>query len=132
MPNMADIAVLKADGSTSVTYTAITPAGADQPAVWRNKAVGSAMSHNPELRLHSRDGNGGKSRVMRGTYVYPSIATNTTTGVTSVVQKAGGAVDLTMPKDMTAADIAEFSAQFANLLDAALIQSSIKDGFAPT
>ncbi len=133
MPAIADIVVKKNDGTTNITWVAQTPSSGDGvPAVWRSTTVGSAPSHAPELRLSSRDGDKGKKRAMRGTIVYPQISTNSTTGVTSVVQKASLAMDLSFSKDMAQGDINEFVAQAGNLIVSALVQACLKAGYSAT
>lgn len=132
MPQMANITVKKNDGTTDITYTAMTPSGGDGvPAVWRATSVGSASAHHPELRLVSKEQSRGSKRHVRATYVYPETATNSTTGVTSVVDRAIGSADFTLPKGMAQVAINEFAAQFANLLASALAKDSVKSGFAP-
>jgi hypothetical protein len=132
MPQIANITVKKNDGTTDVTYTYKSPSAGDGvPAIWRNDAIGTAAQHRPELRLTSRDANSGKDRHMRSTFVWPQIATDSTTSLVSVVNRALGSGDWTMPKGMPAADINEMVAQYANLLASALIKASCQDGFAP-
>lgn len=133
MPAMADLVVKAANGTTDVTYKAKSPsAGNNVPAIWRNEAVGVAPVHMPELRLAFRDSPNGAERRGRATFVYPQIATDSTTSLTSVVNKALAGVDFTLPKGMKATDVTEFGAQFGNLFAAALIKSSVADGYAPT
>ncbi|UHM27614.1 MAG: hypothetical protein FLV1_gp2 [Fushun levivirus 1] len=133
MPSMADIVVKAANGTTDVTYTAKSPsAGNGVPAIWRNQSVGSAPSHMPELRLAFRDSPNGAERRGRATFVYPQIATDTTTSLVSVVNKAIAGMDITLPKGMSSAAAAEFGAQLGNLLATALIKSCNSDGYAPT
>lgn len=131
MPQMADITVKKNDDTTNVVYTSKAPAAGDNtPAIWRNETVGTAAAHRPELRLSSKDGGDGKSRKMRSTFAWPQIATNSTTGIVSVVEKSSFATDFTLSKTMTQADINECVSQYANLLASALIKQCLKDGFA--
>jgi len=132
MPTAANITVKAANGTTDIVYKIKSPSAGDTvPAIWRNDAIGSAAVHRPEFRLTTRDANGGKDRHARATYVYPQIATDTTTSLVSVVSKALGSGDWTLPKGMSSADINEMVAQYANLLASALIKSSVSDGFAP-
>jgi len=131
MPAIANITVKKNDGVTDITYTAQTPSSGDNSAaVWRSTTVGTAPAHQPELRLASREAKQGGSRALRSTFMYPQIATNTTTGVTSVIDKAMASTDWTIPKGMSQTDINEFAAQYANLLAAALIKSCVQAGFS--
>jgi hypothetical protein len=133
MPQAANITVKKADGTTDIVYTTIGPAAGDgSPAIWRSNSVGTAVAHRPELRLTAREGASGAERKLRATYVYPMIAANTATGITSVVQKATMTCEWIMSKNMTAADVSEAVAQYANLLASALIKACVNDGVSAT
>lgn len=131
MPSIANVTVKKNDGVTDIVYTVKSPAAGDTvPAIWRADSVGTAPSHQPEFRLTAREASKGAARALRSTFVYPQIATNTTTSVTSVVNKAMAATDWTCPKGMSAADINEFASQYANLLASAIVKSCVKDGYS--
>jgi len=130
---MADITVKKNDGVTNITYTAKVPAGGDgTAAIWRSESVGTAPAHFPELRFSARDVRKGLARAPRTTFVYPMTSTNSTTGVTSVVDKIRIGSDWDIPKNVTQAAIDEAVSQYANLLAAALTVSCLKAGYAPT
>lgn len=133
MPNLADIVVKKNDGTTNITFVGLVPSsGNDVPAIWKSTSVGSAPAHQPEFRLLSKDADNGGKRAMRATYVYPQISTNTTTGVTSVVDSIFATADFKIPKSMAQVDINEAAAQFGGLMASALIQAALKAGYAPT
>lgn len=133
MPQMANITIKKNDGKTDVTYTAVVPSAGDgSPAVWKSQTVGSAIAHQPELRLSSRDGAKGAKRNLRVTMQYPQISLNTTTNVTSVIDKATFSGDWVIPKGMDQTTLNEFAAQCGNLIAAALIKSAVQSGYAPS
>lgn len=133
MPQLANITIKKNDGTTDIVYTGLSPASGDaSPAVWRATSLGSATSHSPEFRLLARDAGKGSKRALRSTFMYPQIATNTTTGVTSVVQRAMASTDWTIPKDMTVSEINEFASQYANLLASVLLKDCVKAGYSAT
>lgn len=133
MPAIADMLIKKNDGTTDITYTAICPSSGDGvPAVWRSNSVGSAMAHRPEIRLSSRDAANGAKRALRGTYVYPQLSTNTTTGVTSVVERVMASFDVSIPKGMAQSDIDEAISQFGNLMVAGQIRNALKAGYSAT
>lgn len=133
MPGLANITVKKNDGTTDIVYSGVSPASGDgTPAVWRSETIGSAMAHRPELRLTSREASKGSRRAMRATFQYPQIATDSTTGLTTVVDRAAADVNWIMPKSMTSADINEFASQFANLLASTLLKDCVKAGFSAT
>lgn len=131
--DIADITVKKHDGTTDITYTGVQPSSGDgTSAQWKSQTVGNAPAHQPELRLSGREASNGTKREMRATFRYPQIATNSTTGLTSVVDSASASLTLTFPKAMAQSDINEFCAQFGNLVDAALIQACLKAGYSAT
>lgn len=133
MPAMANIIVKKNDGTTDITYTAVVPSSGDTvQAVWKSQTLGVSPSHQPEFKLSSREASGGAKRALHAVYTYPQIATDTTTSLTSVVNRLSVSADWTMPKDMTQADINEAVSQFANLLASTLIKDSAKAGYSPT
>jgi hypothetical protein len=133
MPAMADIPVKKNDGTTTITYTGLQPSSGDSTAaIWKSQSIGSAQAHQPEFRLTAKDGDKGGARTLRSTFVYPQIATDSTTALVSVANKASAATDWKFPKGMTQADVNEFVAQYANLLQSALITTCIKGGYSAT
>lgn len=131
MPAIANITVKKNDGVTDIVYTGQSPSSGDGvPAIWKATTIGSAPAHQPELRLSARDGSKGAKRTLRGTFQYPQIATNSTTGLTSVVDRASADVNFAFSKSMTQTDINEFVSQFANLLSSQLVKDCVKAGFS--
>lgn len=133
MPQIADITVKKNDGTTNIVYTGVSPSSGDgTPAVWKSQTVGVASAHQPEFRLSAREASNGTRRALRATYVYPQIATNTTTSLTSVVDRASADANWVIPKGMAAADVNEFASQFANLCAASVIIACVKTGYSAT
>lgn len=131
MPNMANITVKKNDGTTDIVYTGQSPSSGDGvPAVWKATTVGTAQSHQPELRLAAREGSKGAKRNLRCTYRYPSIATNSTTGLTMVYDHASFDGNWIIPKGMPTADVNEFVSQIANLFVSTLIKECVKSGYS--
>lgn len=131
MPTMANITIKKNDGTTDIVYTAVTPSSGDNsPAVWKSQTVGNAPNHQPEFRLVGKEAAKGAKRFLRSTYQYPQIATNTTTSLTSVVDKASAFTDWTFPKGMAQADINEFVSQYANMLVSTLVKDCVKAGYS--
>lgn len=133
MPSLANITVKKNDGTTDITYTGVVPSSGDStPAVWKSQSVGSAQAHQPELRLQARDSADKKKRVLRLTYLYPSTQTDSTTGRTTVVNRAFGTTDFTFDLDMPQTDVNEAVSQFTNLQDSALVVDCLKAGYSAT
>lgn len=131
MPAIADITVKKNDGTTNIVYASQAPSSGDgTAAVWKSTTVGTAQAHQPELRLTSREAENGGSRALRSTFQYPQIATDSTTSMTSVVNRAVASTDWKFPKGMTQTDINEFVSQYANLIVSSLVVSCIKAGYS--
>jgi len=130
MPNQANITLLKADGTTSVTYTGVIASGGDKsPAVWRNNSVGSASAFRPEARL-SAESNASKTvRRLSETFTYPVTATGTD-GTVKVAHRATKSVVWTLPVEMPDSEIAEFVAQAANFEASAHHKAVIVSGFS--
>lgn len=133
MPQGSNITIKKDDTVTNIVYTFVVPSSGDAtPAVWKSQSVGSAQSHQPELRLTASEADGGASRRLKATYQYPQIATDTTTSLVTVVNRASMAVEWKFPKGMPQTDINEFCSQGVNLLDDAVINACLKAGFSAT
>lgn len=133
MPAGSNITIKKDDGVTNIVYTFIVPSSGDStPAVWKSQTVGSAQSHQPELRLTAGEADNGASRRLRATYQYPQIATDSTTSLVSVVNRATLSVEWKFPKGMPQTDINEFCSQGVNLLDDAVINGCLKAGYSAT
>jgi hypothetical protein len=133
MPNMADITVKKADGTTDVTYSKVASSAGDKsPAVWRSNSVGSAAAQHPELRLTSQSNGTQTGRRVNGNYSYPSLVTSADTGVTSIGDRLNLTISGIIPLNMTDVDVAEAVVQGLNCFAATLVKDSFKSGFAPT
>lgn len=133
MPSIATLTIKKNNGTTDIAYSGQSPSSGDGvPAVWKSTTVGSAPAHQPEFRLSANAAGKGAKRHLRSTFMYPQIATNTTTGLTSVVDRALAATDWTFPTGMSQVDIDEFVSQYANLLVQALVKDCIKQGYSAT
>lgn len=132
MPDMANIVVKMANGTTDITYSkAAASAGDKSPAVWKSESVGTVLAGRPTLTLTSMNNGTRKSRRLRASYIYPKVRTDAQ-AQTIVVGGASAEASFLVPQDMTAAEINEYANQFANLLASALIKSSVTSGYAPT
>lgn len=128
MPNITNLTVKKADGTTDVTYTALNPAGGDGiPAIFRSQGVGSAPAANPEFRVSSRANKAG--RVLRITAHYPKVTT--VSGAEQVNSGAVFTVEMQVSSSQAASDSAEAAAQFVNLCKTPLLQACLNSGFPP-
>lgn len=133
MPQIADITVKKADGTTDVVYKAITPAAGTSPAVWKNQTVGVSVGQQPELRCASkgRTNKGTPFRDVSLSYKYPKAVQNTTTGELSLSEGFSFSGALHINTTMPQADVKEAAYQLGNLIASALIKSVGESGYAP-
>lgn len=129
MPNIADITVKQADGTTDITYTALNPAGGDGiPAIFRSQSVGTVPGLKPEIRISAKGKTG--SRVMRLTARYPNV--KTIDGVPTLVSPGSRfSSEFQLDEKQDQADIDEAAEQFANVQASALVKSCAKTGFPP-
>lgn len=133
MPNMADITVKKADGTTSIVFSALTPSSGDKVAAqWRSETAGAAASLRPTFQVRSEWNGPRTARRVDFSYQYPFTVTDTTTSVTSVKARIPFSGSMTIPAEIPDSVVAEGVAQGTNLLTSALIVSVFKAGYAPT
>jgi hypothetical protein len=133
MPTMANITVKKADGTTDITYTALSPSAGDGvPAAWRSESAGSAPGFKPLLSLWSKTNGNRTARRVEYDYSYPQTATDSTTTLTSVINKPIAKGYFVIPNEVPDTVLAEYVAQCTNLLASTLVKDSIKAGYAPT
>jgi hypothetical protein len=129
---MAAITVKKADGTTDIVYSNMTPSGGDKvPAVWRSESVGASANLRPTLQLVSEWNGPRTARRITASYQYPYTVTDSTTSTTTVKARIPFTIQGTVPAEVPDDIVAEACAQVANLFDSTLIQDSFKSGFAP-
>lgn len=132
MPNMADIAVKKADGTTDVTYVALSPSAGDKtPAQWRVEALGTVPGNRPHFQVSSKFSADRQARIVEGKLMYPETFTDSTTGLVSTRLRETFQFTSIIRQDASDVTTSEMVAQAANLIKSSLIQSVLKTGFAP-
>lgn len=133
MPSMANITVKAANGTTDVIYTALAPSSGDGvAAVWRNDALGTASAFKTQFSVWSKF-NGPKTvRRISGEFIYPQTATDSTTGITSVVNRVPVTFSFGLPQAVPQTIIDEVAHQLGNLLTSTLIRDVVKTGYAPS
>lgn len=132
MPQMANIVIKKADGTTDVTYTAAQPSSGDKTAArWQSLTVGTTPAERPVLALRAESNGPGTARRITGSFKWPM--TSQDAGGNLVV--AGGTVgtfQIVVPQNQTTANITEQAHQFANLIASTLMKQCFIDGYAPS
>lgn len=133
MPQIADIVVKKYDGTTNITYTALTPSSGDgTPAVWRSESAGTQANLKPALSLSSRWNGPRTARRVDASFMYPQQYTDTTTGLVLVKNKVIMNLSAVVPAEVPDTVLQEAVAQATNLFASTLFRSSVQAGFAPT
>lgn len=131
MPAMADITVKKADNTTDILWTAMSPSAGDKvPAIWRSNTVGASVAFRPELQMWSFSASGGTQRSVKTSLVYPILEVDGS--ITRVIGYCTQVTETKLLLKATDADAGEAVAQGINLLDSTLLVAAIKAGFAPT
>lgn len=132
MPQMANIVIKKADGTTDVTYTAAAPSAGDKSAaVWKNKTVSDVLAARPSFTLVAMDNGTKKARRLRSTFLWPKTRYDSAGNLT-VVGGASSESSHLVPQDMTAVEIAEYVHQYGNLLASALVKECLVEGYSAT
>jgi len=133
MPQMANITVKKADGTTDIVYTALTPSSGDKvSAQWRSETAGTAASLRPTAELRSTFNGPRDARRLEFSYQYPYTVTDSTTSTTTVKARIPMTLVATVPTEIADTVVAEAINQGFNLLKSSLILDSFKIGYAPT
>jgi hypothetical protein len=119
--------VKKADNVTDIVWTGVQTGGqaSDRPAIWQSATIGTAVAHRPELRYWVKRLSGNKGEV-HITGQYPSLSTDTTTGITSIIGRQKFNLVLEIDQNLPNVDIGEFVSQSINMLDDATMVSTIK------
>lgn len=130
MPSIANLTVKKNDGVTDITYSYVSPSAGDRsPAVWRSQSVGTALSHQPSLKVFSRDNGQGTGRRMDVNFQYPTLVTGSD-GRVSVADRLPINITAVIPSGMATADVNEAVSQALNLAATALMKDQFKTGYA--
>lgn len=129
MAQQTNITVKKYDGTTDVVYTAVLPAAGGNAAVWRAPTLGTAMAHQPELRVRSTKNKAGTVQRVEGVVVYPEIIT-ATDGSKSIANRTIVSVSVTNPNLMATAAVQEGIAQALNVFASAHFKAQATEGFA--
>lgn len=132
MPNMANITVKKADGTTDITYIkASASAGDGSPAIWKEPTTGQVRAGQPTLSVKTRNNGKDNARRLDGLFLYPKVREDA--GGNAVVK---GGIVLTfsglVPQDCTEAEINEATHQGLALYFSSLMLEMMKTGYAAT
>lgn len=130
MPQMANITVKKADGTTDITFTQQQPsAGDSQPAIWKCETVGSVRAGRPVLSLVARNNGTNKARRLVASTLFPKVRTDTS-GNAVVQGGASSDASFLIPQDMTDDEIKQFVHQTTALYASALMRACLESGYS--
>lgn len=129
MPQMANITVKKADGTTDVVYTALAPSSGDKTsAVWSPTLVGASNSHRPELRVSSQSNAANTVRFVDGIIRWPVV--QTLNGVVTVTDRNSISIKASVAENTPDSDVSELVEQTTNLFRSALFCEILKTRYA--
>lgn len=129
MPQMANITVKKADGTTDVVYTALSPSSGDKTsAVWSPTLVGTSNSHRAELRVSSQPNAANTVRFVDGIIRWPVV--QTLGGVVTVTDRNSISIKASVAQNTPDSDVAELVEQTTNLFRSVLFREMLKTRYA--
>lgn len=128
MPQMADIVIKQADGTTDATYSVVSPSAGDSvPAIWRNNGVGTKVNQRPEYRIVAKTPSQGR-RITKSNFVWPVVDPVTGT----VVDYITIVVEAKSSDNVLVTDLNQALSQGLNLAAAALPRACFLDGVSAT
>jgi hypothetical protein len=135
MPAMAAIVVKKADGTTDITYDALSGSGGDgSPAVWRQDTgavSGLPVGLRKLFKLWTLWNGPKTARQMKFNIIMPYAVQDSTTTLYSAKDRVVFDGIVTIPQGMPASEINEAVYQGCNLLGATLVKQTGASGYAP-
>ena len=136
MPSMANITVKKFDGTTDITYDALSASGGDgSPAVWRqDTGVATAVptGFRKVLKMLTSWNGPKTARQAKVSFVAPYAVQDSTTTLYAAKDRFVAETFATIPQAIPPSEINEAVYQYCNLLAAALIKQAAANGYAPT
>lgn len=130
MPNMANITVKAANGTTDKVFTSLTPSAGDTVAATWSDTTESVPDFRPRLSMVTRFNGPRTARVARVLLTFP--IKGTVGGAEQVVARVPMEFSMTLPTNVASSAVEEAIAQGTNLLVSTLIRDSLKAGYSPT
>lgn len=125
MPQMADITIKKADGTTDVVYNAVSPSAGDSiPAIWRPNGVGASAYVRPVFTLASRFNGPRTARRVQINHNFPIVTQ--VGGVDTVSDRCIFEGSFLVPERAPDTSVDEFVEQTVNLVKSALVEACLK------
>lgn len=131
MPNMADVTVKKADGTTNVVFVGKVPSAGDKsPAVFSQDSASTIRNQRPVIQVVSQSNGPKTARRVSITGKMPVL--RTIGGAVSVEHEIPLTLTAAIPTAVSDSEADEAVAQFTNFCAAALIRTALSSGYAPT
>lgn len=129
MPQMTDLTIKKADGTTDVVYKMLQPSSGDKnPARWAPVVTGpraSAATYEVAARKQAQN-----RRAVDGSFLYPVY--RDVGGIPTFVDVVRLRVSGVIPSTLTDAEVNEAVSQGFNLFHHNLSRNQFKEGYAAT
>lgn len=133
MPQLADITVKKADGTTDILWTGVVSSAGDRTASRHaSKTVSSIPAFQPQMSVKSEANGDASVRRVHVNIVYPYTVTDSGTNQTTKLGQASFRGEWSVSQEMPQTTVDEFAAQVANLVDSTLLVDVVKAQVAPT
>lgn len=130
MPNMSNIVVKKADGTTDFTWTKISPAAGDGSfASWQGE--GPSRAAQGSFRLKASSNGAGTARKVSISGMIPIVAVDPSTGLSRAVAIAPIEVNFTSPNNMLVSTLVDAVAIMTNTLSSDLVRECLANGVSP-
>lgn len=131
MPQMANITVKKADGTTDAVYTAQAPSSGDStPAIWRQESASTRLGNRPVLSMRTQSNGNKNGRTFQIRLDFPIL--ETVSGVETVTARVPLRLEGTLPTNVPSDSVKEAIYQMGNVAVQALIRQSLESGYAPS
>lgn len=131
MPNLANITVKKADGTTDIVYTGVVPSSGDKTsAVWKALTIGATPGVRPQFSVLAESNQNGTARRIKFAGLWPSSVVDAN-GRPVVMDKNTLSGSFSVAQNMTDAEISEFAHQFTGLLASVLFRECLTSGYSP-
>lgn len=116
----------KADHATDITWTQTSIGGSDasHPAIWQSTTIGTAVAHRPEGRYYVKGS--GPKKTVTVTVQYPSLSTDSTTGITSIIKRQRFKGVFEIDQEAPTTDVNEFVSQTVHLLSGTPMEVAIQ------
>lgn len=131
MPQINDITVKAANGTTDVVFAAVVPSAGDRsPSRWQETAASVFRGHRPTLEIQAQYNGPRTARRITGRITMPMIAAGP--GAELVTGQMIGDFTCVLPTSVSDSQANEFAARFGNLLAHNLIKQCVSTTYAAT